>query len=297
MVSVHWHSCRVVKVERMGEALDRWATLVRTRREQMEAQLAALGGGPSDWWGGAAPRFARGIGNPAAPPPWGLRQVADRLDRADSVLDVGGGAGRYAVPLSRIASHVTIVEPSPAMAGQARDAFAAAGRDNYTVIEREWPLAGRGRQRVTAVLMANMLSPFDDLEAFVRPALAAAERWLFIIHGSIDDTPGVIGDVIEDFHGERRIRQPGLGDLLPALHEFGVFPDVEMGTRSFTRSYADLDEATLAVASAALVEPRPEALKRVRRRVRRALRKRSDGRLADVARTAPVGLLMWRTDR
>ena len=105
------------------------------------------------------------------------------------------------------------------------------------------------------------------------------------------------GDGIEDFHGERRIRQPGLGDLLPALHEFGVFPDVEMGTRSFTRSYADLDEATLAVASAALVEPRPEALKRVRRRVRRALRKCSDGRLADVARTAPVGLLIWRTDR
>ncbi len=281
----------------MGEALDRWATLVRTRREQMEAQLAALGGGPSDWWGGAAPRFARGIGNPAAAPPWGLRQIADRLDRADSVLDIGGGAGRYAVPLSRIARHVTLVEPSPAMTGLAREAFAAAGRDNYSVIEREWPLTGRRRQRVTAVLMANMLSPFDDLEAFVRPAVAAAERWLFIVYGSIDDTAGVIGDVIEDFHGERRIRQPGLGDLFPALHELGVFPEVEMGTRHFTRSYADLDDATRTVASAALIEPSPQALTRVRRRVRRALHETSDGRLADVARTAPVGLLMWRTDR
>ena len=32
--------------------LDRWQALVRERREQMDRQLAALGGPPEDWWAG-----------------------------------------------------------------------------------------------------------------------------------------------------------------------------------------------------------------------------------------------------
>jgi SAM-dependent methyltransferase len=282
----------------VAEALERWAALVRARRVQMEAQLAALGGGPSDWWGAAAPRFARDITNQGAAPPWGLRQIADRLDRSDTLIDIGGGAGRYAVPISRVARHVTLVEPSPAMAEQARQAFAAAGRDNYTLVEREWPLTGRRRpDPATAVLMANMLSPFEDIEAFLTPAITLAERWLFIVHGGINDAAGMIGDVIEEFHGERRVRQPGLADLIPALHDLEVYPDVEMSARRFDRSYADLDEATQAVAAAALVEPTADTLARIRRRLRRALKRRPDGRLAAQAFDAPVGLLIWRTKR
>ena len=210
-----------------GSALERWAALVRARRDQMEAQLAALGGPPRDWWSERAASFARTIGDPAAAPPFGLPAIADRLGRADTLIDVGAGAGRYAapgatrrralrgagryaVPLSRLVAHVTLVEPSAAKAGRARAAFSSAGRDNYTLVEREWP-----RARVSAasaVLIANVLNPVEELSGFVGPALARSRDWLFIVHGAVRDDGEATARVIEAFHGEPRVPNPGLGE-------------------------------------------------------------------------------------
>ena len=273
-------------------ALDRWAALVRARREQMEAQLAALGGAPDDWWSARAGSFARGIGVPAAPPPFGVQAIADRLGREDTLIDIGAGAGRYAVPLSRVLRQVTLVEPSAAMAEGAAAAFAAAGRENYVLVRRQWP-----RARVpaaSAVLIANVLSPVEDLSAFLKPARARAREWLFIVHGAVRDGGEATARVIDAFHGQPRVPNPDLGDLIPALHELGIYPDVLMGSRQFQRTFADLDQAERATAASALVEPTPETLHRIRAIVRPRLRRSADGRLVQPPQEAPVGLLIWR---
>ena len=276
-------------------ALQRWATLARARREQMEAQLDGIGGPPDDWWSARAASFTRGIGDPAAEPPFGLRAIGDRLGRADTLIDVGAGAGRYAVPLARALRHVTLVEPSAAMAEHAHAAFAAAGLDNYTLLEREWPpFRKQDVPRATAVLIANVLSPVEDLRAFIEPALSAASDWLFIVHGAVPDGGDAVARVIEAFHGEARVPLAGLGDLVPALHELGVYPHVMMGTRRSRLAYADLDQAARVAAANALVEPTPQALRRIRRLLRGLLRRTPDGRLTTTARDLPVGLLVWR---
>ncbi len=279
-------------------ALQRWAALARARREQMAAQLTAVGGPPDDWWSRRAASFTRGIGDPAAEPPFGLRDIGDRLGRADTLIDVGAGAGRYAVPLARTLRHVTLVEPSAAMAEHARTAFAAAGLDNYTLVEREWPSFQRKDvPRATAVLIANVLSPVEDLRAFIEPALARASDWLFIVHGTVPDGGDAVARVIEAFHGEARVPLAELGDLIPALHELGVYPHVLMGTRRSRPAYADLDEAARVAAANALVEPTPAALRRIRGLLRGLLRPTDDGRLAAPPRDLPVGLLVWRVRR
>ena len=261
----------------------------------MEAQLAASTGPPADWWAGRSAMFARGIGDPAAAPPFGLRQIADRLDRSATLIDIGAGAGRYSVPLSRLLAHVTLVEPSPAMAEHARAAFAAAGRDNFTIVEREWP--GPRVPPASAVLMANVLAPVEDLEAFLRPALRRAGEWLFIIHGSIGDDSAVANRIGEAFHGEPRVPNPGAAELIPALHELGIYPDIVMGTRRFARSFDDLDHAATAMAGSALVEPTRGNLTRLRRILRGALQPVADGRLAMPVQELPIALMTWRLDR
>ncbi|MEE8337197.1 MAG: class I SAM-dependent methyltransferase [Dehalococcoidia bacterium] len=276
-------------------ALQRWSTLVRARREQMEAQLSASGGPPADWWAGRSAMFARGIGDPAAAPPFGLRQIADRLSRSATLIDIGAGAGRYSVPLSRLLAHVTLVEPSPAMAEHARAAFAAAGRDNFTIVEREWP--GPRVPRASAVLMANVLAPVEHLERFLRPALRRASEWLFIIHGSIGDDSAVADRIAEAFHGEPRIPNPGAAELIPALHELGIYPDIVMGTRRFARSFDDLDHAATAMAGSALVAPTRGNLTRLRRILRGALRPVPGGRLALPVQELPIALMTWRLDQ
>ena len=259
----------------------------------MDAQLATIGGPPQDWWADRARSFTRGAGDPAATPPFGAPEIVERLGRTDTVIDIGGGSGRYALPIARAVAHVTLIEPSPAMAAGARAVFEAAGRDNLTVIERAWP--GVRVAPASAVLMANVLAQIEDLAGFVRPALGRARDWLFIVHGGHGADGGeATGRVIERIHGEPRVPNPGLAELIAALHELGVLPDVRMGTRRFQRSYDDLDEAARAVAANALVEPTPAALRTIRSMLRRRLRRADDGRLAEQPLDLPVGLLTWR---
>lgn len=277
-------------------ALDRWRELAVARREQMEAQLAALGGPPEDWWGGRAASFARGIGDPLGRVPFGLNAIRDRLGRADTMIDIGGGAGRYSLALAPALAEVTIVEPSPAMASFAEAGRVELGLDNVTVLERPWPPPRRGwpdLEPASAVLIANVLGPDEDLERWIESATAHARDWLFIEHGTVAEY-GVTREVIEAVHGEPRVRSPNVADLLPALHELGIYPDVRMGTRTFGRSYADLDEATRSLAEAALA-PRDDAvLAEVRRIARRRLRRGEDGRLWEPAVQRPLAFMTWK---
>ncbi len=261
----------------------------------ISAPQSALGEPPEDWWAGRSAMFARSIGDPAAVPPFGMQQIADRLDRSETLIDIGADVGRYSVPLSRLLAHVTLVEPSPAMTGHARAAFAAAERDNFTIVEREWP--GARVPQASAVLMANVLAPVEDLEAFICPALRRATDWLFIIHGSVGDRAAVPNRVAEAFHGEPHVPDPVAADLIPALHELGVYPDIVMGTRRFARSYDDLDQAAEAMAGAALVEPTKRNLARVRRLLRAAFKPTEDGRLALPVQDLPIALMIWRAGR
>ena len=267
---------------------------MRARREQMDRQLAALGGAPEDWWAGRAALFTRGIDDPAASPPPGLEAIVERLERHHTLIDVGAGAGRYAVPISRTVRHVTLVEPSPAMARLAREQLEQLGRDNWTLVEQRW-LQADGLDPASAVLFANVLNPHEDIEDWMDRALSLARGWLFIVHGSIPDVTPHMQRVARALHGEERVPQPGISDLIPALYDMDIYPDVVMSERRFARSYTDVDQATREIASTLLIEPSEEALRHIRELIEPDLRARADGRVALPAVTAPHALLIWRT--
>ena len=267
---------------------------MRARREQMDRQLDALGGPPEDWWAGRAALFTRGIGDVAALPPPGLEAIVERLERHHTLIDVGAGAGRYAAPLSRAVRHVTLVEPSPAMARLAREQLEQLGRDNWTLVEQGW-LQADGLDPASAVLFANVLNPHEDIEDWIDRALSLARGWLFIVHGSIPEVMPHMQRVARALHGEERVAQPGISDLIPALHDMDIYPDVIMFERRFARSYSDPDEAAREIASTLLIEPSEEALGRIRELIEPDVLVRANGRVALPAVTAPHALLIWRT--
>ena len=143
------------------------------------------------------------------------------------------------------------------------------------------------------MLIANVLGPDEDLGRWITSAIQHATDWLFIEHGTVAEY-GLTREVIEAIHGEPRVRSPNVADLLPALHELGVYPDVQMGQRRFSRSYADLDEATHSLAEAAIA-PRDDAtFAEVRRIARRRLRHGDDGQLHEPTLDRPLAFMIWR---
>ncbi|MDD1760737.1 MAG: class I SAM-dependent methyltransferase [Methanothrix sp.] len=60
------------------------------------------------------------------------------VDKDTSVLDVGAGTGRLAIPLARIADKVTVLEPSHTNQKLMRDNAVLAGVDNLEYIESLW---------------------------------------------------------------------------------------------------------------------------------------------------------------
>lgn len=75
-------------------------------------------------WSGIAERFRddpRRVGDPV------VEHISEWLTPQSTVLDVGGGVGRYALPLALRCREVTVVEPSEAMQNALRESAKTAG--------------------------------------------------------------------------------------------------------------------------------------------------------------------------
>lgn len=86
------------------------------------------------------------------------------LGHGRTVLDVGGGLGSYAVPLSRAGAAVTLVELAP-VAQWARQALADAEVRVVAADALAEPACGVAPQSVDTVLLAHVLHDLDDADA------------------------------------------------------------------------------------------------------------------------------------
>jgi SAM-dependent methyltransferase len=111
-------------------AAEAWRRQVEAHHAQTEAAIAKAGRAPGDLWSGIAEGFRddpRRFGDPV------VEQISEWLTPQSTVLDVGGGAGRYALPLALRCCAVMVVEPSEAMRDALRESAKAARIENLSV--------------------------------------------------------------------------------------------------------------------------------------------------------------------
>jgi molybdenum cofactor cytidylyltransferase len=201
---------------RVAEEL--WADRVRASREQVD-QVREVPDG-ADFYSPVRSIFRA---DPERTDDAVLDHLRGLARPADVWLDIGAGAGRYALPLARIVREVIAVDPSAGMLGSMREGAAEAGIANVRAIEGRWPpstdlRAVLGPCPVADVaLIAHVGYDVEGIGPFVDAMEVSARRLCVAV--MMDRQPGSLAEGFwPPVHGEARVRLPALPEFEELLH-------------------------------------------------------------------------------
>jgi hypothetical protein len=228
---VHKHDCGSLAsmqetTSRTGpiDFVERWRALV--------AERAAAARGHSDpkYWDRRAPTFARST---QARSDAFLDVIEPYLSARKTLIDVGAGAGRHAVPLSERLEWVTAVEPSEGMRAQ------IPHRDNMTVVASSWEDAAVAPADL--LICSHVLYGVEDPVPFIGKMEASARERIFIM---LRESPMAhLGAVVREQMLGKEPGLPRFSDLFMLLMQMGIAADVRFTSYPNPQRYAGIEEA------------------------------------------------------
>ena len=196
---------------------DAWAQRVRENREQAERFRETPA---PDFY---APVSSLFVADPRRTDEPALAVLLASATQEQVWLDIGAGAGRYALPLALVVREVIAVEPSAGMRGALRTGMGEHGVSNVRVIAGSWPDSIERLGELPAADISLIAHVGYDIEA-IGPFLeameaATGERCVAVL---TDRSPASVADPFWPLvHGEERVPLPALPDLLEVLHSRG----------------------------------------------------------------------------
>jgi SAM-dependent methyltransferase len=271
----------------MSSAISAWNERVRAHNEQT-LRVRPPDATDEDRWSALASNFGA---DPFRTDDSLVNALLSFLTPDSTVLDVGGGGGRYALPLALHCRHVTNVEPSPSMLAVFQDGAKAAGITNVSVVAEEWQTAEV--ERADLVLCANVLYGVADIEPFLRRLTDRALSRVAAVLQFVAPM-SVMSPLWKPVHGEERVDLPALPELLPVLWEMGIFPDVQMVPGSPRPPAPNLDFALQIARYFLYVQPGSEKDDRLREAAASIVVETPDGVTIRGFGGQPQGLVTWR---
>lgn len=179
--------------------------------------------------GEPTPRFAAGAGRSRLDPRRALDPqseiIASYVQPDDVVVDVGGGAGRLTLPLALRSREAINVDLSATLEEQFTSAAVEAAITNARFIRGDWlEVQGVGGD---LVLMANVTYFVRDIAAFVQKWQAASRRRILIYVSTLSSRDQDAG-LFRAVFGQELQPAPAFRELVPALWEMDIFPDIRL---------------------------------------------------------------------
>ena len=227
-----------------------WGARVRAHHEQTARVRETPEGG--DFYGPVSRVF---IADPRRTDDEVLDHLLPLARPGDTWLDIGAGAGRYALPLALRVQRVIAVDPSPGMLAALREQAAEHGIANVTAIEGRWPVdpATGPAPAADAALIANLGYDVEGIGPFLDAMEAAAGRLCVAILA--DGQPSRPAHPFwPPVHGEARAELPALDDFLDLLRARGRIP-VEARVPRRSRGFPSRDELIAWLRNQLFVEP------------------------------------------
>ena len=283
-------SLKTANMGNPGSVVDAWHNQILAH----DRDVTALGGDGHEHGQGHGHRSFGHANRPLDPyrtddPVLNSLYTALRTD-AD-VLDVGGGAGRFALALATRAKHVTVVELSADSVEVLKTRAAEAGLTNVTVINESWEDAEAPSAEM--VLCSLVLHHVPDAVPFVAKMQEHARDRVVVVETM--ETPGALQvPFYERVYGSAPTPLPGLPNVLGLLWAMDIFPDVTMLSPEAAVLDTDRDAALEQLRGRLAVREGTEADKRLRAAADDLLEETPEGLMVRGVAPLRQAIVTWR---
>lgn len=212
-----------------------WADRVRRNREQVDRLREAPDG--KDFYATVSTVFRD---DPDRTGDTVLEALRRHALPGDTWLDIGAGAGRYALPLARTVHEVVALDPSASMLDALRESMDEHAIQNVQVIEGRWPANADAAGIADVALIAHVGYDVEGIGPFIDAMERAARRECVAV--LMERNPATqAAPFWPPVHGEERVQLPALPAFIDLLVARGRQPTVET-VESTRRRWSSRDE-------------------------------------------------------
>jgi SAM-dependent methyltransferase len=266
------------------QVLEAWAARVRANREQVDQHREAEAA--RDFYAPVASLFRA---DPRRSDDPVLDVLASLLSADESILDIGAGGGRFALPLALVAREVIAVDPSPGMLSILREGMAEYGIGNVRCVEGRWPDSAAGLH-ADVTLIAHVGYDIEAIGPFLDAMEQAARRTCVAV--LLEGPPPSAADALwPEIHGVARASLPALPEFLTLLLARGRLFELRLIERTPQR-YTDPEQALAWARQQLWTRPGSARDERLRSLVQQRLRPDEGGYVLP-GQPRRVGIVTW----
>jgi len=146
----------------------------------------------------------------------------------DSVLDIGAGAGAFAIPFAKVCRMVTAVEPSPGQITRLNEKTIREGVQNIAVLPKRWENVNLDEIGQHDLVLAAYSFEMKDIKSALDKMCQASRRYCFFIHTGGHDLMTPIREILNVSPG------PDYIFLYNVLYQMGYRANIEIFTRKYS---------------------------------------------------------------